>query len=154
MFEVQRVAFRKIVSQWLSQYQYGDCYEGMVNYNLSNYLLNMLHLRGKPYHSEVFSDFSLGSYLSLLLLKRKAFEYEKELRFMLVNSDTHKQKDHVYLDLPIRWQDIIKMIFVDDNCTEEEFLEFSNFCKSNGISGEKVRRLNLYEMNNSITIQH
>lgn len=75
-------------------------YEGPVDYSMSENQLNLLHKRLKedgvdnPYYKEYFSNFTLDSYLSLLLLKRPLFRHEMEHRFFLIpeNKDTVNDK--------------------------------------------------------------
>ena len=63
-------------------------------------------------HDLLFKNFDLDSYLSLLLLKRMAYSYEDEIRYMIVQQ--HKEeidsKDEKYLDLPIFDFDFIEEI--------------------------------------------
>lgn len=89
-----------------------------------------------PWYDLFFSDFNLEKYLNLLLLKRDAFEHEKECRLMIIpNSSTiEKAKRHkkngktVYgtnlkindSDVVFDWGQVIEEVRFDDSCTEVE----------------------------------
>ena len=92
-FEFNKVRLRKLIDEAIeSNYSGQFCfYEGKIEYKnnfffsrvIDKYDRNngQLVLEHKEYFPEVFE---LSHYLRLLLLKRKSFEYEKELRFFLV----------------------------------------------------------------------
>lgn len=154
MFEIQRTALRSCIDNWLKNHSQYECYEGMANYSLSNSELNKLHISGQRYHREVFAGFDLSHYLSLLLLKRKAFSYEGELRFMLVAKDHSIRKGSLErMLMAVNWPDVIRNIYVDDDCDDEMFDAFTQRCAKYGISSERISRFNLYEMERTITIQ-
>lgn len=97
-------------------------YESKVNYDLKEAHIAVIHkpnfvnkknnLQKTKGYDILFKNFDLDSYLSLLLLKRMAYSYEDEIRYMIVQQ--HKEeidsKDEKYLDLPIFDFDFIKEI--------------------------------------------
>lgn len=84
-------------------------YEGYVNYMEESHIA-VIH---KPTitkkngssqtitgHKEIFNKFDLNSYLSLLYFKRKAYSYEKEIRYLIVpTTSTFDNANHVYVDV-------------------------------------------------------
>ena len=96
-----------------------EIYEGKVNYDLNEAHIAVIHeptfktITGRTQktagHSNLFQPFDLDSFLSLLLLKRKAYEYEKEIRYLLV-SNQNKKNEETHIDLPIFDLDIIEEI--------------------------------------------
>jgi hypothetical protein len=98
-----------------------EIYEAPVNYDLKESHIANIHkpksnlngvTRDMTGHKELFDNFDLDSYLSLLLLKRKAYSYEDEIRYMIVQQDEEKKdsKDEKYLDVPIFDLDFIEEI--------------------------------------------
>lgn len=85
-------------------------------------------------YDKYFKPFIRESYLNLLLLKRPAFEHEKEIRFFIVPNDcegkqkTRKVEDGKYspnekpyhYDVDIDWVEVIDSVKYDVNCTEYE----------------------------------
>lgn len=64
-------------------------YLGKIDYSLGENDIETLLDKNNPYHKDYFKeDFNLESYLRLLLLKRRQFQYEGEIRFFLVNNKT------------------------------------------------------------------
>ncbi len=81
-----------------------------------------------------FEPFTMECYLNLLLLKRPAFEHEKEVRIFIVpndeieNNKTKRDKNgnfpvgvkprSLYVD--IDWSEVIEEVRIDENCTDYE----------------------------------
>ena len=62
-------------------------------------------------HDEIFNNFDMDSYLSLLLLKRDAYSYENEIRYFIVplDEECNNNKDII----PIKgknWLDFVEEI--------------------------------------------
>lgn len=101
------------------------------------------------YH-KYFDNFTLQSYLNLLLLKRPTFEHEKEVRIFIIpkigkqksrrnnNGELEKNADPIFIN--IDWVNVIEEIKIDKNCSnyEKELLQ------------EKINRL-LEDKKNNIT---
>lgn len=100
-------------------------YEGAANYFLNTWHIKTLHLKYFDWqdskggtntnevtaHSLFFDDFSLEKYLNLMLIKRKEFEYEAEIRYFIVPEDGTNIDKECFV--PLRWNDIIEEIKVD-----------------------------------------
>ena len=123
-------------------------YEGVVTY-MSETELNKIHKKNSPHYFDLFEYFDLDKYLSLLLLKRRAFEFEKEIRF-IVNSKIEIQDS---LDINIDWKSALECIRVDSKMTQQETTLFKNYCKYNGIDEKLIKPYNLNISQKRITIQ-
>lgn len=89
-----------------------------------------------PWYDFFFTDFDLEKYLNLMLLKRDAFEHEKESRIMIVPdvSTVEKGKKHIVngkkicgtrliindSDVVFDWGKVIEEVRFDDSCTPVE----------------------------------
>lgn len=126
-----KLNFRKLYEQLLIHLK--DCvlYIGSVKYR-NKKIIDNLHLRkitikewlnkakesDNPYYFYYFDDFSNECFLELMLLKRDAFEHEKEIRlFVVPNSRDSSGKIKL---VSINWIDIIEEIRISDNCTIKE----------------------------------
>lgn len=92
-----------------------DAYEGKIIY-LRKYTLSNLHLPKKSgaisIHEALFNRdvFTLDDFLSLLLMKRNDFEYEKEVRYFLVPQNNEEQDKH-YLSLENDdWNNLVEKV--------------------------------------------
>lgn len=124
-------------------------YESKICYGFSDEEINGLHKRSSPYYELFFDEFSLDSYLSLLSVKRNAFYYENEIRYFLI--PTH-EKDDEKIDVPVKWGEIIKEIFIDKDATDTEIEVLKRYCKNVGIEvvndnrkGIHIKKFNLYK---------
>ena len=127
---------RAKLSQELLKWSKGkyNLYEGFVNYKLTAY--NIFHLHEKyrivvpPYSSQVpnshftkifTNNFKLENYLSLLLLKRSEFDYEKEFRYFLIDNPSiaNKNQDRIYPQ--ISWSNVIDEVDVDEQYPQSDF---------------------------------
>lgn len=75
-----------------------DCtiYVGKVNYDNTKDDIMKLASYTDEMHNYFFPPYmSIEHYLSLMLLKRKAFQYENEIRFFMVKSDKQPFKDDI-----------------------------------------------------------
>ncbi len=127
-FRFNQVALREELVKNLE-----DCtiVEGVVDYQ-SNSFIDELHLSttkdGTPsiLYDHYFSDFTLDNFINLLLLKRTAFDYEKEVRiFLIFDEDNNESKSMTKEEITpknisLDWLSFIEEIRVDPNCTEIE----------------------------------
>ncbi len=110
--------------------------EKAVVYENENVILD-LHKKRKPHYNKYFSSFSLDHFLRLLSLKRDAYTYEQELRLFIIPNNNGKRntyKHAEYLDLPIRWKDVIKKVRIDKKCSHAELATIQRACFSVGIN--------------------
>lgn len=133
---IKRTLFRERLVKKLNNYR---VFLGLVNYKDSSFI-NTIHA---PYiikdgntiptehYDEYFKYFSLYSYLNLLLLKREAFNHEKEIRFFIIPNDANNREKSHYVndklvscsepkDVEIDWLDILDAIQIDSNCSDVE----------------------------------
>lgn len=99
-------------------------YIANVDYSLSEQTIKKLHLRSSQKHDKYFRDFSLEKFIKLLLIKRKAFEYEQEIRIFIVKNN----KPDIYpcskiiLECNITLLSaLIKSILISPDCTPIEY---------------------------------
>lgn len=127
-FSINQVALRNELVKNLK-----DCtiVEGLVKY-LSTYEIDTYHLstdkngnRNDSYMKR-FSNFTLENYIDLLLLKRTAFEYEKEVRIFIIENNNKtdiksEKKDNVKQKvISLDWLSFLEGIKVDPKCSEIE----------------------------------
>lgn len=121
-------------------------YEGFMDYSISDYDIQHLHLKSSSFYSEVFSQpFTLDKYLSLLLLKRSAFNYETEFRFLVTVNTIPEEK---VLFIPIEWSELIEKVEVDKDMSEMELDVLVTYLQSSNVPDSVIRsivRSNLYE---------
>ena len=93
-------------------------YEGKVNYSLSDYEIDGLHLRTSNFYHSFFDDFDLKAYLNLMLLKRHLFYYEGEIRYMLRGDFFDFSNNHIFVDIP--WSMCLSKISINTNNSDIE----------------------------------
>lgn len=151
--KLKRTKLREMLNKYAKVNQM-RLFEGIVDY-LSNYNIEHLHEKElllkdgskKPnelYHI-YFDTFTDANYLKLLLLKRKAFEHEKEVRFFLV-PDEIKAKGNDSIFPNIGWKDLIEEIRMDFNTPSYLYEMFVNKCKVLGIDEKKIEQFDVYNM--------
>ena len=127
-FCINQVALRNQLMENLK-----DCtiVEGSVHY-LSTYEIETYHLstdKDGNLNNEYlkrFSNFTLENYISLLLLKRTAFEHEQEVRiFIIYNEDKNGRKSKTkekakHKDISLDWLSFLEGIKVDPKCSDIE----------------------------------
>lgn len=113
----------------------GTVYEGTVFYDLNDQEIDRLNSPSGAYYDTFFDKFDTQSFLKLLLIKRRAYEYEKETRLFFVpkiyesiNRVTRSGKGDV-MNVKVKWQDIIEEIKIDKNCSEAELEMILHVCK-------------------------
>ena len=154
--KINKKAFRDAIVRMNAGYR---LYEGEVNYDLDGYHIDNLHRRqypnGKPndLHKEVFGDFDLSSYLSLMLVKRPAFRHEQELRYLMIPQSPVLRGDAVSIDMHIDWNGILNGISVDENCSDTEMEILNHVLRSKGISISPEREFIYSTHDEYITIE-
>lgn len=119
--------FRQFIDVFAEQNKLG-LYEGTIDYNLKDEDINSIHHKSSPYYSELFDNFSNLSFLNLLLIKRKAFDYEEEVRYILQGNPLYSfGKD---IDIHIPWSLVLNKIVLDTTCTKDE-IQYVNKALSN-----------------------
>jgi len=143
-FKFNRTEFLKA----LEKFGY-ETFEGSVNYEYSDSIIDSLHKDSKQYHDDYFDNFSLEKYLNLLLIKRGAFEYENEIRYFLINN---KPTTENKIFVEVSPKDLIEEVHVDRHCTEFEMELITNACLNAKI---KVvpNKFDLYKPQPKITIE-
>ena len=105
-----------------------------VNYSLSEQTIKALHKKTCTKHHLFFSNFNVDKFIDLMLIKRKAFDYEKEVRIFIVPThetpenivNTFEQTDRVEMggnkELLLF---LVNSIMISPNCTplETEMIE-------------------------------
>ena len=122
----------------LDQLFKSDCkiYERRMDYKDEYFIMN-IHETSNKNHAEYFGDFDLNLYLNLLALKRDAYTYENEVRYFAIEqsleSRSRGKMNPYHKDLKMRWDDVIKSIRVDKNCSDSELIALRYSCWSCGI---------------------
>lgn len=131
--ELNLVEFRKQLqaSEFLLE-------EKVVTYEHDGYIENLHKTANSNYHN-YFQPFSRRNFISLLSLKRKAYEYEKEVRFFLIPKNPQGERSHGkqksdYQDIPIKWAKLIKSVRIDKHCSPAELKSLQQACFAAGIN--------------------
>lgn len=115
----------------------GLLFEGKVYYELTDNQIDNLNKPGNDFYDTFFQGFSLVKFLKLLLLKRKAYSYEDEIRLFFIPDPSQqidpKKHDGDSIDIPIEWKRIIKEIKIDASCSVGELEAVKSACESAGI---------------------
>lgn len=73
-----------------------EVYIGKVDYSFEKREIKSIYLQSSPYYRDYFPDVMRREhYLSLMLLKRKAFNYENEVRLFLVKDNIHFDENNL-----------------------------------------------------------
>ncbi len=150
-FVIDKKAFR---SQLLSSLdQTYSIYEGEASY-LSTEEINALHKKDSLHYDDIFINYTLEKYLSLLLVKRNDFIFEEEVRLFIIPNKTNVKNTHnpQYVDITVDWPKVLKEIRVDSSCTDVEFEMFKNIC-SNIIDKRKIKKYNVYGKQERIAVE-
>lgn len=112
--------------------------EKVVTYEYDDYIEKLHHPTNINYHL-YFDPFTRRSFISLLSLKRKAYEYEKEVRFFLIpkvlqGERSHGKQKSEYRDIPIGWAKLIKSVRIDKHCSQAELKSLQQACFAAGIN--------------------
>lgn len=143
-FQLSRSKFRAMIRK---DARLSYTVEGLMNYSLNDYDIQHLHLKSSKYYAEVFAqDFTLNKYLSLLLLKRSAFNYENEFRFMIVSNLIAADIPNIYID--VDWGSLIEKVEIDRDATDIEIEILKSYLKRSGVGNdviESTKRVKLYD---------
>lgn len=136
-------------------------YLGYANYAYTKKQIDEIHKNTNPEYEKLFSNFSEDKFVNLLLIKRKAFEYESEVR-LFMKPEYRKPNNGDYIEInnnikAVRFclEDLIDMvnqISVDPSCSELEYKMIASYVKQ--ISSEYLCRHNgLYRKSTKIIIE-
>lgn len=143
-FQISRSKFRKMI---LKDKRVQNSIEGLMDYSLSDYDILHIHQRNSSLYHSVFKDgFSKEHYLSLLLLKRNAFYYESEFRFMITSNKIKDTETKIYID--IEWGNLIDKVEIDNEATDMEVEILKKFLEEAKVKKDVINNLNrskLYE---------
>ena len=148
---------RSILLRALAQYEDAKFYLGCANYNYTTKQIDELHKKTNPEYEHFFKDFSDEKFMNLLLIKRKAFEYESEVRLFMIPNDREsiftisESEAVVYHIRSIVFDNttlkkMIKQISVDPSCSTIEYEMIESLimkilpdipCKKNGLYKNK-----------------
>lgn len=126
-FEFRRSSLLQVLDYGLLS---GKIYLGNALYDYTSKQIDGLHLKKNPLYERYFRNFSLDKFLNLLLIKRKAFDYEQEVRMFLVDEDEEFIGGEFGLDFnekrflgfpPETLKNMIKSISVDPICDDLEY---------------------------------
>lgn len=120
---------RSVLLKSLDQHSDMKFYLGCVNYAYTTKRIDELHKKTSPEYVHFFKDFSDEKFMDLLLIKRKAFEYESEIRLFMIPKERKRisttpgeegyQIRTVAFDKTIL-KELITQINVDPSCSTIE----------------------------------
>lgn len=169
-FTIDRIELRRQIIYFLENYcsEKFTIYEGVVSYLWHGFIDNLdkviVNGENNELYNLFFDCFSFKNYMNLMLLKRDAFEHEKETRIIIIPDKQDKDKydkiDNVsadyYLDIKIDWGKVIKGVKYDANCpndlVEELKTEIKQLSESHG-NPIRIRPYHIYGEPEHITIQ-
>lgn len=129
-FKIYIGQFRKFLEKFSKDIKV-SVYEGRVEYGVSDYEIRHLYQKNNRLYPLFFERFDLEKYLNLMLLKRKYFEYEDEIRFFLTASNCTSD----YIDVEIPWSHCIDSVtlppITDKKIAESFKLEIENALAAN-----------------------
>lgn len=133
-----------------------------VNYSLAEQTIKALHKTTCKHHLQYFNNFNDDKFVNLMLIKRKAFEYEKEIRiFIIPTSETPKEIVQVFDNIDklklvgdnIILTDLIKSIMISPNCTPLETQMIEKQIQEITQGAIKYRQSKLYSSFDPIIIE-
>ncbi len=138
-FKLKKVAIREQILRKDNNIK--NVYEGFMDYSLSDYEIKALHGDAGVHSIHYYKVFECGSfdlekYLSLMMLKRQAFYYEGEFRFMITPKEDEELKKDETKDIHIDWASVIEGVEVGSDCSEVEVSIFECALKKAGIKCE------------------
>ena len=90
-----------------------EVYIGKVNYSFEKRDIKNLHIISTPNHSVYFPNkMTREHYLSLMLLKRKAFQYENEVRIFLVKDKITFSNNLLEIDCDYRARGLVSNVML------------------------------------------
>lgn len=133
-----------------------------VNYSLTEQTIKALHKTTCKHHLQYFNNFNDDKFVNLMLIKRKAFEYEKEIRiFIIPTSETPEEIVQVFDNIDklklvgdnIILTDLIKSIMISPNCTPLETQMIEKQIQDITQGAIKCRQSKLYSSFDPIIIE-
>lgn len=107
---------RKYIEDFVKEHN-ASVYEGKVNYELKDNEICSLHHMDNLHYNTYFAPINKEKYLNLLLLKRKAFEYEDEIRYLINDGDfDYNIKD---ICIPLPWSLCVNNVKLSPFCLED-----------------------------------
>ena len=120
---------------------------------MSDVEINTIHITSGAYYQTFFDAFDREKFLKLLLIKRKAYEYEKETRLFIVPNAffpikirTHKGKGET-IQVKMDWKDIIEEIRIDKKCSDGEKTSIKYALDKAGIAYREVKKIDKTKTN-------
>lgn len=102
-----------------------------MNYQPEQVILD-LHLKRSSRYTEYFTVFSLEKFISLLSLKRDAFQYENEIRLFAIPQNRSLARSlnskALHHDITMDWKSVINGIRIDKQCSDAELSAIQNAC--------------------------
>jgi hypothetical protein len=133
--KINRQEWLKLLNNWKADNKNFTIFEAPVNYDLQESHIANIHKPPMTGHHELFHKFDLYSYLSLLLLKRKAYSYEQEIRYFLVlQKNTEQNISNTYLDIAVFTTDIIEEIRFSPQLSVSNLSQILTIFKEDGWS--------------------
>lgn len=133
-------------------------YEGDVEYVDMKQLMTIKDPTSNIYKRFINADFTIETFLHMLLLKRDAYRYENETRFFLVKKETENnsrtkshyvdskvEKEH-YVDLEIDIDTVVNKVYHSESCDKAEIKILQEYY------GNKVEASTLYKERDSLVI--
>lgn len=136
-------------------------YAGNVDYSFDRYVIDTLHRRESPQYDAFFAGFDLEKFLNLLLIKRKDFEYENEIRIFIVPEHAAaigqpgKSNDDLLCPVIIpNHTEHMEAPVIDPNCTDLE-IEMITKLSDELLAGKdkRCKRSGLYAPQETIIIE-
>lgn len=127
-FKLYPGQFRKFVEKFVRD-KGAELYEGLVSYELTDSEILHLYQRNNRNYSAFFTDFSLGKYLNLMLLKRHFYEYEGEVRYFIHGDKLCFDKD--YIDVTIPWSLCLYSVQLPPYCSDDLKKEIESALEAN-----------------------
>ena len=125
---------RKFLDIYAYQHNAG-LYEGNIYYGLKDDVINTLYKKSSDYYHVLFDDFNLKSFLNLMMIKRDAFSYEQEMRFLLNGDSLCNDED--FINVPIPWNLCLKKICYNGDMTDDEIERLKIALESNRLLCKK-----------------
>lgn len=141
---INRVLFLEFLDSYAEQHGY-DVYIGRAQYWLEKREIMNLYKSGKPYHDLFFpKSMERMHYLSVMLLKRSAFDYENEVRIFLVKRDTIPfEKNLLRIPCDYKWNGLITDITLSPYplLPDSDDLLHSVRARMNNIESAELKRI-------------
>lgn len=109
---IERKALLELLEEYASKNGF-EVYIGKVNYSFQKRDIKSLHIISNPNHSVYFPNkMARKHYLSLMLLKRKAFSYENEVRIFLVKDKISFSNNLLKIDCDYRARELVSNVML------------------------------------------